>query len=89
MRAPYLATILPFRRRGETLESWQHLNSEDLMAHGRIIWVRGERRNGPMELIGVLELRADGSCRAAFAERTLDQGPPVFPKRPELSAPKH
>jgi hypothetical protein len=44
------------------------------MTDARITWVRGERRNGPMELIGVLELRADGSCRAAFAERTEVDG---------------
>ena len=35
----------------------------------RITWLRGERHHGPRELIGVLEVRADGSCRAAFAER--------------------
>lgn len=35
----------------------------------RITLVRGPRRDGPDELIGVLELRGDGQCRAVFAER--------------------
>lgn len=36
--------------------------------------MRGERRSGPNETIGVLELRADGSCRAVFAERVEVDG---------------
>jgi hypothetical protein len=40
----------------------------------RITWVSGERRAGPNELIGVLEVRADGSCRAALAERVEVDG---------------
>ena len=35
----------------------------------RITVITGERRAGPNELIGVLEVRADGSCRAAVVER--------------------
>lgn len=41
---------------------------------GRITWVRGEEREGPRQTIGVLEMRGDGSCRAAFAERTQVDG---------------
>src|SRR2546423_14969943 len=44
------------------------------MADARIVWVRGERRSGPMELIGVLEVRADGTSGAALAERTEIDG---------------
>jgi hypothetical protein len=40
----------------------------------RITLIRGERRAGPRELIGVLEVRADGSCRAAIAERVEVDG---------------
>lgn len=40
----------------------------------RITWVEGERHDGPNELIGVLELRADGACRAAIAERVRVDG---------------
>lgn len=40
----------------------------------RITWITGERREGPDELIGVLEIRADGSCRAAVAERVEVDG---------------
>ncbi|HEV7557447.1 MAG TPA: hypothetical protein VGO00_18410 [Kofleriaceae bacterium] len=40
----------------------------------RITWVTGERHAGPNELIGVLELRADDSCRAAIAERVEVDG---------------
>lgn len=40
----------------------------------RITWVRGEEREGPRQVIGVLELRPDGFCRAAFAERTQVDG---------------
>jgi hypothetical protein len=40
----------------------------------RITWVRGAKQAGPEQLIGVLELKADGSCRAVFAERTEVEG---------------
>jgi hypothetical protein len=40
----------------------------------RITWVTGERHDGPNELIGVLEVRSDGSCRAAIAERVEVDG---------------
>ena len=40
----------------------------------RIVWVRGDRRDGPNETIGVLELKADGACRAVFAERVEVDG---------------
>ena len=40
----------------------------------RITWIRGDERPGPRQTIGVLELRADGECRAAFAERTQVDG---------------
>jgi len=43
-------------------------------AGGRITWEHGERRAGPTEAIGVLELRADGQCRAVFAERVEVDG---------------
>src|SRR5438132_1043071 len=35
----------------------------------RFTWIRGARHHGPNELIGVLELRIDGACRVAIAER--------------------
>lgn len=41
---------------------------------GRITWVTGEEREGPRQTIGVLEMRGDGRCRAAFAERTQVDG---------------
>ena len=44
------------------------------MVDGRITWVRGARRAGPMQLIGVLELKVDGACRAVFAERVEVDG---------------
>jgi hypothetical protein len=44
------------------------------VADPRITWERGERRAGPNETIGVLELRADGACRAVFAERVEVDG---------------
>jgi hypothetical protein len=44
------------------------------MGDGRITWEHGERRAGPNETIGVLELRADGTCRAVFAERVEVDG---------------
>lgn len=40
----------------------------------RITWVTGDARPGPRQTIGVLELREDGSCRAAFAERVEVDG---------------
>lgn len=40
----------------------------------RITWVSGETREGPRQLIGVLEVRADGTSRAALAERTQVDG---------------
>lgn len=40
----------------------------------RITWIRGQERPGPRQTIGVLEMRADGQCRAAFAERTQVDG---------------
>jgi len=40
----------------------------------RITLITGERHEGPNELIGVLEVRADGSCRAAIAERVEVDG---------------
>jgi hypothetical protein len=43
-------------------------------ADGRITWERGERREGPLQTIGVLELEADGRCRAVFAERAEVDG---------------
>ena len=44
------------------------------MADGRITWEHGARREGPNETIGVLELQADGQCRAVFAERVEVDG---------------
>lgn len=40
----------------------------------RVTWISGEHQDGPNELIGVLEVRADGSCRAALAERVKVDG---------------
>jgi hypothetical protein len=40
----------------------------------RITWLRGKRRPGPRQTIGVLELRGDGACRAVFAERAEVDG---------------
>ena len=45
-----------------------------LVSDARITWERGERRQGPTETIGVLEVQADGSCRAVFAERVEVDG---------------
>jgi hypothetical protein len=42
----------------------------DLVENDRITWVTGDEREGPRQVIGVLEVHADGFCRAAFAERT-------------------
>lgn len=44
------------------------------MSDSRITWVRGAKQVGPEQLIGVLELQADGRCRALFAERTEVDG---------------
>ena len=44
------------------------------MADDRITWVHGETRSGPRELIGVLEIRGDGGCRAVLAERVEVDG---------------
>src|SRR5262249_36773409 len=41
---------------------------------GRIIWVRGPERPVPRQIIGVLELRSDDTCRAVLAERTQVDG---------------
>lgn len=40
----------------------------------RITLVTGDRRKGPNELIGVLEVREDGSARVAIAERVEVDG---------------
>ena len=40
----------------------------------RITWIRGEEREGPRQVIGVLEVHADGFARVAFAERTQVDG---------------
>ena len=40
----------------------------------RIRWVRGPERPGPRQTIGVLELKADGRCRAVFAEHVEVDG---------------
>jgi hypothetical protein len=40
----------------------------------RITWARGDERPGPRQVIGVLELRSDDTCRAVFAERTQVDG---------------
>ncbi len=39
------------------------------MADARITWVHGADEIPAEQLIGVLEIKADGSCRAVFAER--------------------
>jgi hypothetical protein len=44
------------------------------MSDARITWERGERQQGPMETIGVLELQEHGGCRAVFAERVEVDG---------------
>jgi hypothetical protein len=46
----------------------------DLVESDRITWVTGDEREGPRQVIGVLEVHADGFCRAAFAERTQVDG---------------
>ena len=40
----------------------------------RFTFVTGDRHAGPNELIGVLEVRADGTCRVAIAERVEVDG---------------
>src|SRR5688500_6910852 len=40
----------------------------------RFTFVTGDRQAGPNELIGVLEVRADGTCRVAIAERVEVDG---------------
>ena len=40
----------------------------------RITLITGDRHEGPNELIGVLEVRSDGSCRVAIAERVEVDG---------------
>src|SRR4051812_39357215 len=44
------------------------------MADDRITRFRGKRRRGPRQLIGVLEVRSDGECRAVLAERAEVDG---------------
>jgi len=44
------------------------------VADTRITWEKGERREGPNETIGVLELAADGKCRVVLAERVEVDG---------------
>ncbi len=44
------------------------------MNEPRVLWVRGAKQAGPEQLIGVLEVRADGTSRAVFAERTEVDG---------------
>jgi hypothetical protein len=44
------------------------------VADARITWEKGERRAGPNETIGVLELAADGRCRVVLAERVEVDG---------------
>lgn len=45
------------------------MGDDRAMSDERVRWIRGERREGPAETIGVLELRPDGGCRALIAER--------------------
>ena len=40
----------------------------------RVTWMRGDPQPGPTELLGVLELREDGRCRAVLAERVEIDG---------------
>ena len=44
------------------------------MLDPRITLITGDRHEGPNELIGVLELREDGACRLAIAERVEVDG---------------
>src|SRR5687768_15120176 len=44
------------------------------MTDDRITWFKGKRRVGSRQLIGVLEVRGDGGCRAVFAERAAVDG---------------
>src|SRR5437660_1395888 len=45
-----------------------------MMADDRVTWLRGKRRRRPRQLIGVLEIRPDGACRAVLAERAEVDG---------------
>jgi hypothetical protein len=40
----------------------------------RVTWVTGPAREGPRELIGVLEVREDGAARAVLAQRVEVDG---------------
>jgi hypothetical protein len=40
----------------------------------RVTWVTGPAREGPRELIGVLEVREDGTARAVLAQRVEVDG---------------
>jgi hypothetical protein len=44
------------------------------MNEARITWYRGKPQRGPRQTIGVLEVRANGACRAVFAERAEVEG---------------
>lgn len=44
------------------------------MADSRITWVHGAKEIPAEQLIGVLEIKADGACRAVFAERAQVDG---------------
>jgi hypothetical protein len=44
------------------------------MNDDRISWVKGDTQLGPLQTIGVLEIREDGSFRAVFAERAEIDG---------------
>jgi hypothetical protein len=44
------------------------------MNDDRISWVKGDTQLGPLQTIGVLEIREDGSFRAVFAERAEVDG---------------
>lgn len=61
-------------RRSEGIVASRRTTSEQPARGERITWVRGDERPGPRQVIGVLELRTDGACRAVFAERTQVDG---------------
>ena len=44
------------------------------MPDPRITWYHGTPRPGPRQTIGVLEVRADGTCRAVLGERVEVDG---------------
>lgn len=46
----------------------------DLVDSDRITWVHGDEREGPRQVIGVLEVQADGAYRVVLAERTQVDG---------------